>query len=533
MRKLKIIAFILIVIAAFFLRVYKLTEVPPSLNWDEVAAGYNAYTIANWGADEYGNKFPVVFKSFGDDKHPVHIYMTSLFVNVFGLSEFATRLPSALIGVLTVVAIYFLVTYMFKSSLAGLFASLFMAVSPYHLQFSRGLWETNFALAFYIFGLLCFYIGIKKKSWVLPFAFLNFGISFYSYHSSKVLVPLTVILLLVLYFKEIYKHKIALMFSGLILLFFVVLTVFNPRILGFARASQNIIPENKIKETFLFKKTENKLFGTGEVVFRHYLSYFSPKYLFVNGDTNPRNSVVTYGEFFKIDALLIIAGIVALFFIRSKEVVVLLMWLLLAPVPASLASGDSQNAVRAFYMLGSINILSAVGANYFVTVIKKKWWYIVAAIMVLVPLFTEFGSYIKYYYSTYAEKYAIEWQYGMKQIVTYLKRNPDYAQVYMDKIRQQPYIFFLYYFKTPLPELLETVKYDKSESKSYNTIVSFDKYQFGGNWNIIDSYPNHGVLYIVTPSYYSGLKYASQFELKKLIKYPSGTDAFFIVEGEQ
>ena len=81
----------LIVLLSILLRFYKLDTIPTSLNWDEIAAGYNAYTIANWGADEYGNKFPVVFKSFADDKHPVHIYITAAIVKMFGLSDFKVR----------------------------------------------------------------------------------------------------------------------------------------------------------------------------------------------------------------------------------------------------------------------------------------------------------------------------------------------------------------------------------------------------------------------------------------------------------
>ncbi len=58
------ILLISIVILAASLRLYKLDSVPPSLNWDEVAFGYNAYTIANWGKDEWGKSFPLVFTSF-------------------------------------------------------------------------------------------------------------------------------------------------------------------------------------------------------------------------------------------------------------------------------------------------------------------------------------------------------------------------------------------------------------------------------------------------------------------------------------
>lgn len=529
---LEYFALLIIFAGALFLRIYKLTDVPPSLNWDEVAAGYNAYTIANWGADEYGNKFPVVFKSFGDDKHPVHIYIDALFVKAFGSTDFMTRLPSAIFGGLTVLAIYFLTKEMFKSKLAGFLSSIFLAVSPYHLQFSRGLWEANFAVAFYIFGLLLFYLGIRKKSWLLPISILNFGISFFAYHSSKILVPGTLAILFVLYFKEITKKKAAFAASVFVFLVFTVITIANPRILGFARIEQNKIQEKDIESTVLYGKTKSKYLAIAEITFNHYKPYFDPKYLFVSGDTNPRNSVNEFGQFYKIDALLIVIGLVTLLLKRTRESLVLFLWILLAPIPAAFAGGP-QNAVRACFMMGSVNILAALGADKLIKLFKHKIWYVIALIIIFAPLIFEFGSYLKYYYSKYGRKNAIEWQYGMKQIVDYLKSDPYYVQVYMDKMRQQPYIFFLYYFKTPLPELLQTVKYDQSESKSYNTVVSYDKYQFGGNWNIINSYPNYGVLYIMTPSFYSGLMYRTDFEVKSLIKYPNGTDAFYIVGGNK
>src|SRR5688572_23536428 len=106
MKNKKLILLILIIFLAAFLRLYKLDKIPSALNWDEVDAGYNAYAIANWGRDEWGESFPLVFTSFRDDKHPVHIYSTVPFVKLFGLSDFITRLPSALAGVLSVFLIY-------------------------------------------------------------------------------------------------------------------------------------------------------------------------------------------------------------------------------------------------------------------------------------------------------------------------------------------------------------------------------------------------------------------------------------------
>ena len=63
MGKWKILLLAGIVLLAFFLRFYKVTEIPPSLNWDEVSIGYNAYSILKTGRDEWGVFLPIHFKA--------------------------------------------------------------------------------------------------------------------------------------------------------------------------------------------------------------------------------------------------------------------------------------------------------------------------------------------------------------------------------------------------------------------------------------------------------------------------------------
>lgn len=522
MKQIKIVALTFIIVFAAILRFYKLDQVPPSLNWDEVAAGYNAYTIWHWGADEYGHKFPITFRSFGDDKHPVHIYLTAPFVGVFGLNDFATRSSSALIGVLSVVMVYFLARRFFKSETAGIFAALFLAVSPFHLQFSRGLWETNFALFFFLLGLVLFYRWVEKKNWALPTAFGAFGLSFFSYHSAKVVVPPVVLLLCIIHFKQIIKDKKLLVVSMLVGLVFVGLIIRDPRILGFARVNQTKFSQEIYK----------KYGGEAKTYLHNYSQYFSYSYLFSNGDQSTRASVKIFGEFYKLDMILIVLGFLAIVIKKRWEALgVVLLWLLLSPIPGVLSTIE-PSATRGFFMVGSVVLISGAGASYIVSVFKQKWVSAVVASIIILVLGYEAYGYLHFYYTGYSKADAIEWQYGMKQVVAYVQRNPEYEKVYIDKIRQQPYIYFLYYLKTPLPELLKTVKYDESEAKSYNTVASFDKYQFGG-WDIIESYPKYRVLYVVTPSYYGGLKYIGEFNVNQLIKYPDRSDAFYIVSGNR
>lgn len=520
MQKLTYLFLGLIVLLAGFLRIYKLDQIPASLNWDEVAAGYNAYTIANWGMDEYGNKFPTVFKSFADDKHPVHIYLTSIVVKIFGLTDFNIRATSASIGVLSVIAIFFLARELLKSNLAGLITALFLAVSPYHIHFSRGLWENNFALFFLIAGLSCFYIGLRKKNYLLPIAFLFFGLSFFSYHSAKIVLPLVALLVVLMNIKHLLKLKILLVSSILITLFFGILIIKDTRILGFARLGQTKFSEDQTKNAG----------GKYNLIFDNYKKHFTYSYLFEKGDQGPRASVKEIGQFYKIDLLLVLIGLVALIIKKKWQAIsVILLWLVLSPIPSSVSSIE-PSAIRGIFMIGPVLLLSASGAEALIAILKNKFLKIGVALVITFFLGREVVNYLNYYSKVYPVKEAIEWQYGMKEIVEYANENPNIYKMYVDNIRQQPYIYFLYYGKVSLPELLSTVRYDQSQSKSFNTVLYFDKYQFG-SWNIIESYPNEGIFYAVTPSYYTGLRHVQQFDVVKQIKYPDRSDAFYIVTG--
>src|SRR3989344_1262034 len=107
----------LIIFLAAFLRFFNLESTPPSLSHDEVAIGYNAWSILQTGKDEYGKMYPILFQSFDDFKLPGYIYATVLSEKLFGLTPFAVRFTSALLGTLTVVALYFLIKTLLKENI--------------------------------------------------------------------------------------------------------------------------------------------------------------------------------------------------------------------------------------------------------------------------------------------------------------------------------------------------------------------------------------------------------------------------------
>ncbi|QQG42220.1 MAG: glycosyltransferase family 39 protein [Candidatus Woesebacteria bacterium] len=522
MKKLSLLFLALIVILGSILRFYKLDQIPPSLNWDEVAAGYNAWTIVNWGADEYGAKFPLVFRSFGDDKHPVHIYLTALVYKAFGISDYNTRASSAAVGVLSIVAIYLLAKILFKSEVAGLFAALFMSTSPYAIHYSRGLWEANFAVFFFLAGCAIFYLGLTKAKWLVPFSFLFWGISIFAYQAAEIVVPPIVFLLCLIHVKEFLSNKKTLILSASIVLFFAGLVIMDPRILGFARINQTKFSEEVV----------NKYGGEVNIFLHNYKEYFTYSYLFQTGDVGPRASVKVIGEFYKIDLIMSTIGLLAILVKKRWETLfVLISWLLLSPIPG-VVSSLTPHATRGIFIMGPILIFSAGGAAWVVELFRKNWLKVIVSVVIISFLSFEVKNYVVYYFGEYAKNEAIEWQYGMKQSALYIAEHPEYVEVFVDKIRQQPYIFSLYYLRVPLPLFLSTVRYDLSQSNSFNTVSFFYKYNFG-NWDPIESYPSPGILYIITPSFYSGLRFKDYFDVKKLVKYPDGSDAFYLVAGHE
>src|SRR3989344_6012623 len=94
-----IFLFIIILLAAVFLRFYRLDVIPPHPSLDEVSIGYNAYSILQTGKDEFGYKLPILLRAY-DDWRPAHYtYLVIPFVEFFGLNVFAVRLPSVLLSI--------------------------------------------------------------------------------------------------------------------------------------------------------------------------------------------------------------------------------------------------------------------------------------------------------------------------------------------------------------------------------------------------------------------------------------------------
>ncbi len=472
---------VLVLIFASVLRLYNLGVVPGSLNWDEVALGYNALSIASTGRDEYAQILPVVLRSYDDYKPALYSYLAIPFVILLGLSEQAVRLPSAVSGILAVFLLYFLVKEILgekKVSIAGreidtrliaLFASFFLAISPWHIQFSRIAFESNVGLTLNIAALLLFLKGLKNSVF-LPIAFFVAALNVHVYQSERVFSPLLIIILCLIFYKKLIKNKKWLIISvvtALLVAFpllFSILTNSNSlmRAKGVSVFSdQKLVERSSIKlvrdETSgndFAKLLDNRRLEFVKAASGGYLSHFDPNWLFITGDI-ARHHAPNMGLLYLFEFPLLLIGFYILVFLKidKRYKAAFFAYFLLVPVPASITSGV-PHAVRTLNFAWTFELMIALGliaTVIFISKLKNKFasngFKLLAACYLLLAAIN-FVYYLNQYFVQLNYYHARDWLYGYKEAVLYAKEqagNYDKIVVENEVPFDQSYMFFLFY----------------------------------------------------------------------------------------
>lgn len=490
-----------IVFLAFLLRVYRLGEVPPALYWDEASLGYNAYSIATTLHDEHGNFLPISsFPAFGDYKPPGYVYVDALAIKLFGLSEFSIRLPSALAGTLLVLVTYFLTSELLaKRKKVALLATLFVAVSPWTIQMSRGAFEANLATLFSATGVLFFLRALRQKSTIaycLSATF--FAASLYTFNSHRVAVPLFLTALSFIFIRPLLANwKKSLIFY---LLFIVLLVPLVPHLLStegklrfnevtwlndlsLVEKSNQLITAND--NAWWAKIIYNRRVFYSREFLAHYADHFRGNFLFTTGDINPRLSIQTIGEFYLVDSVFLILGLLFLPRFRSKATWVILSAILLGIIPAALAR-ETPHDLRILPVLPFPQIMIAVGLGW---IYRKK----LALVILFVYVFFLLG-YLYSYYLDYPAKYSSDWQYGYRQAVEYVSQVQDkYDHINVTGRLGRAYIYFLLYNQYP-PEKYWQNRTAEKDRFGFWSVSRFDKYVFDGATT-----PSGKWLYMRTP----------------------------------
>lgn len=184
--KKELLALIFVLILASFFRLWKLDAIPPGLYPDEAINANEA--ISSPGK---------VFYKENNGREGLFINLISLSFKVFGINIWALKIVPAFIGILTVLGVYFLTKELFqnwnggnekRSSLIALFSSFFLAVSFWHVNFSRISFR---AILVPLISVFAFYFLLKamkrRESFCFVISGIFFGLGLYTYISFRMI----------------------------------------------------------------------------------------------------------------------------------------------------------------------------------------------------------------------------------------------------------------------------------------------------------------------------------------------------------
>ncbi len=451
----------------------------PCLNADDVSFGYNAYSIAMTGKDEYGTPLPLRFKAFGENKLPVLAYLAAPFTRFLGTSDLAIRLPLHLVGILFPLVMFAFVFQLFKQRSVALTAAVLTGVSGWIQITTRHSHEVSLSAFWIVIALTLFlkFFEEKKPSFFLWFSVMN-GLSLFTYHLGKLIQPFFLAWFIIFaWFTKATRLKQWIMYVVIFaapVLFFVYTEWRTP-----TNRIGNLVFYNNVGFTLDIEQRRgednnrvlnNKLTQGIQVVARNYFTYLSPSYLSFAGDDNPRfwypgMSPVTPSEY-----LLLLVGLYYLFKNKHRYRWLLVSLLLWSPASAALAwAGTSMT--RNFLSIVPILAIASYGVVALTQELRRSPWGVVVGVGVV-------GSFVffqittwDFYFNHYPKRAMVirATECGYTELATYVRANYQrFSKFYITREHGQPYAHLLY-----------NLQYDPARYHPQSQLTAPDKYGFG------------------------------------------------------
>ncbi len=505
-------------VLALLIRFYKVESIPPSLNWDEVSIGYNAYSVLKTGKDEWNQPFPLHFKSYGEYKLPAQVYFSIPGIWIFGLNEFGVRVTPLIYGTLSVFLLFLLARKIFSNTTVGLISAFLLSISPWHIHLTRASFESSFAVFWIILGLWLLIKGFYERKYLI-LSSIPLAISVYTYNSARVFVPLFLFANWIFYIKSFLKFKKTFVLS--VVLFLILLLPAAPFVLsgeGSARYKlvsitddPGLIPRvneargNSNLPEPLPKLIYNRVSYISIAFFENYLAHFTPSFLFIDGAPHRQHHVQEIGELYLFQAPFLILGLYYLIKRKEKFNFFLISWILLGIIPVSVTNDSIPHALRTLIVAPSYQIISAFGLYIFFEWLwrKKKRYFVIVLLVGTLAVIISLGYYLTLF-GQYSTKYSRDWQYGYKQVVDYINANKDkYDLIVFSRHFGEPHMFTLFFSKYDPSKFQNDPTLKRFETYDWIRVLNFDKFYFpdlgdeGTTYeDIIKTYPDKKILFI-------------------------------------
>ncbi len=441
---------LLIFALALVLRTWHLGEVPPGFNQDEAANAFDPLSLWHTGETFTGDRWPLFFDMYGDYNEGLYYYLNLPFYVVLGNDPASARLPIALVGALAVFALYFLVRQA-EGRGTALLAALLLAVSPWAILASRITLREMLLPVAWMLGLAYFLRGIQEKRTLAPATFW-LALSFYTYTPVRLFVPFMLVVLAVLYRRELFAGRrrgetgrigpigpIGRGFESLLLNAGGFLVLMAPFLYWLAFRTSDLLARASAVDIF----EPGKPLSAAWLEFaRNWLRHYDPRYLFLHGGDEPLFSLPGWGLLFSWTAPFVLLGLLQALWRRRRWDVILLAWMLTYPI-ADAFTVYAPHPQRAIAGVGLYEILAAQGLVLAFGWLsqRRKLAGALAALLALIAI-VQLARFTRQYFGPYPLQYERRYYGGLERIFNSPQLEWDHGVVVSQAMHRGPMQLF-------------------------------------------------------------------------------------------
>jgi 4-amino-4-deoxy-L-arabinose transferase-like glycosyltransferase len=455
-------------IIGIILRTILFGKIPPGLNQDEAAAGYEAYSLLLTGKDKWGNIWPVYFVAWGAGQNVLYSYLLIPVIHFFGLTTQSVRSINLIFGILTIPLLYEFTKKTVSRKVAYIVTFL-LAISPWHVMLSRWGLESNLLPFFTLLGFYTIHrASVQHSSFSSKvLCLVPWAVALYAYGTFYFML----LAIIFLYFKKDWKFILR---NG---------KQWIPSILVFLTIAFPII-------LFIIK---NSIFRSG-LFFEKYLPFSIPlltstPFRAINPQTNLEfifngfqddkiwNRIPGVPPVYMIFLPFLVVGIIVLRekWKRKGKVNLFLVWLY-SCIPIFFISSLNINRANSIFIPSLV--VSIIGYDAIIKSIKDI--YLKRIFRKIIFTWTLIGSFlfITNYFFFYSPAAANAFNYGLEEAFYQARSKSDsFENIFVTDRIKLPYVYALFFERYSPAEFQKNSKHNLDKDGIYD-VKSFGRFYF-------------------------------------------------------
>lgn len=495
-------------IIGMLIRIVGIADMPNALNCDEASAGYEAFSILNYGIDRNGNFMPAFLVAWGSGQNALLSYLMIPFIKVLGLCTLSIRLPMAILGCISLIIMYLLLKKISNKKIAVI-GLAFFAICPWHIMKSRWGLESNLFPDLILIFTYFLVKGLEDKNKVLYYiSFVIAGMTAYAYGTSYYFLPVFLIPLLIILVKQqkitIKQAIVSIVIVGIVSLPIILYVIINT--LGLDQINLPFVTIPKL-EVNRYKELTSMFSGN---FLTSSISNFiqSVKILITQNDWLQWNSIWPFGTIYLFSTIFTIIGLIDSFrknsIIEIKYKYIINIWFIVSVILTFICE---PNINRLNIIMIPIIYYTIIGIYLSINNRKKL------AICIAIIYIISFGLFIKKYFSQNCDEYGT-FEANLKEVIQYVEQFEDKDIYITDKI-QSNYMHVLFYTQYDTRKFVETVNYE-------NPYVEFRKVNSFGNYyfeNITEINEDESKVYVIRKSDLKNYNLEDNYKITEFEKY--------------